>query len=79
MADDVAQHDAYGVGVYHFFRDHIVTVKSGIRAPDALLPRFVAPLGVYLNGNGTVLHVINSKGDWTGVAGAQSGDTSYVC
>jgi hypothetical protein len=31
---------------------HQVTVASGISAPDALVSSFVAPLSVYLNGNG---------------------------
>ena len=45
-------HDAQGVGVYSFFRDHNVTVASGIVCPAALEASFVAPLSVFLNGFG---------------------------
>lgn len=36
----------YGVGVYHYFRDAAVTVRSAIVAPTALEPYFVSPLSV---------------------------------
>ena len=78
VAPGVAEHDAHGVGVYHYFRDHAVTVTSGIRAPAALAARFISPLSVYLNGNGTLRHVINSQGNWTSARGGP-GDVSYVC
>ena len=58
-------HDAWGVGVYHFFRDSAVTVARGVQVPAALEARVHAPLSVYLNGNGTMLHVINSDGNRT--------------
>ena len=31
VASNVKQHAGYGIGVYSFFRDHNVTVKSGIK------------------------------------------------
>jgi len=76
VAEGVQQHQGWGVGVYAFFRDHNVTVESGIVCPPALESSFVAPLSVFLNGNGGIRHVINDKG------GASFGpDTSvhYVC
>ena len=36
----------YGVGVYHYFRDAAVTVRSAIVAPTALERYFVSPLSV---------------------------------
>ena len=75
---NVADHDAYGVGVYHFFRDYVVTVPNVIVAPPQLEHRFVAPLAVYLTGKGTALHVINDKGNWTGPKGG-NGDVAHWC
>ena len=59
----VTQHDAWGTGVYHFFRDHNVTVASGIAAPASLVPRFTSPLTVCLDGLGSIQHVINGYGN----------------
>jgi hypothetical protein len=73
----VTQHQAYGVGVYHYFRDFNVTVASGIACPDSLVSSFVAPLSVYLNGGGIMQHIINDIGNesgWNVSANAQ-----YVC
>ena len=77
----VMQHDAWGTGVYHFFRDHNVTVASGIVAPAALVSSFTSPLSVYLNGNGTIQHVINGYGDHTGYGGVlgTGGEPAYYC
>jgi len=60
--DDVITHKAFGVGVYHYFRDHAVHVQSGIAVPAWLLNSFVAPLSVYLSGKGEMQHVINNYG-----------------
>lgn len=65
VLDTVKDHDAWGVGAYHFFRDHPVTVTSGFAVPENLVPRIRAPLTVFLNGNGTVKAVINEHGDST--------------
>lgn len=63
----VTSHDAHGVGIYHYFRDAAVTVQSAIIAPTALEPNFVSPLSVFLNGKGTVLHILNDKGQASSV------------
>jgi hypothetical protein len=63
VADTVTSHKAAGVGVYHFFRDHPVTVSTGIACPASLEASFQYPLSAYLNGNGTMKHIINDKGD----------------
>ena len=63
--DTVTEHKGYGVGVYHFFRDDAVTTETGISTPAALESSFVAPFGVFLNGLGTVDHIINEEGDAT--------------
>lgn len=63
VASHVREHAGWGVGVYSFFRDHNVTVESGIVCPASLARNFVAPLSVFLNGNGGIRHVINGEGD----------------
>ena len=75
VGSNVTSHNAYGIGVYQFFRDHSVTVQSGIQVPDALVSSFVSPFTVFLNGLGTIQHVINNLGDPT----AAGTVTSYVC
>jgi hypothetical protein len=78
VAPSVRDHDAWGTGVYHYFRDYAVTVRTGIVAPDALVPRFASPLAVYLNGMGTVQHVINDLGNQTD-SSQGTGSPSYYC
>merc|ERR1712232_446888 len=62
VASNVKSHTAYGVGVYHYFRDYAVTVNSAISAPAHLEDSFISPLAVFLNGKGTVRHILNDKG-----------------
>jgi len=62
---NVKEHNAWGAGVYHYFRDAAVVVDSGISVPAGLEKNFVSPLATYLNGTGTLRHVINSKGKET--------------
>jgi len=70
VADSVTTHQAYGVGVYHYMEYNTVTIKTGIVCPVQLEASFKSPLGVYLNGDGHMDHIINDKGDAVG-AGAQ--------
>ena len=80
VAENVKEHDAFGVGVYHFFRDYAVEVESGIVVPKALESRFIHPLGVYLNGKGKVGHVINQLGNATEASDTIPGViVEYVC
>ena len=46
VADHVKVHESHGAGVYHFFRDHPVTVQSGIKCPKAMEDSFHSPLSV---------------------------------
>jgi len=75
VTDAVTSHRGYGVAVYHFFRDFPVTVQSGIHAPPWLENSFQSPLSVYLTGKGTVLHVINDKGEST----SEGNQASWHC
>ena len=75
VGKNVTSHNAYGVGVYQFFRDHPVTVQSAIQVPDSLVSSFVSPFSVFLSGLGKIEHVINNIGDAT-----ENGTiTAYVC
>ncbi|CAK0858890.1 unnamed protein product [Prorocentrum cordatum] len=75
----VKQHHAWGVGVYHFFRDHPVVVKSAISTPPAVQDSFVSPLSVYLNGKGRVQHVINDDGGSTYTQEVAAHHVSWWC
>lgn len=75
----VTDHVAYGVGVYHYFRDFPVTLATGIVAPPALEPSFIAPFGVFLNGFGTMTHIINDKGSETKKGGDDGAVVDWFC
>jgi len=79
VSDNVTTHKAYGVGVYHYFRDHEVTLPSGIVVPEALEDSFVAPFGVFLNGLGTMTHVINGKGYATKKGSNDDAQVEWLC
>merc|ERR1711871_553555 len=76
VADKVKSHSGWGIGVYSFFRDHEVTVPSGIVCPPALESSFVHSVTVKLNGHGGISHVINDKGD---AVTANVTSIGYVC
>jgi hypothetical protein len=59
----VQNHEAWGVGVYSYFRDYTVQVDEGIKAPKHPNVKFHNSLSVFLNGNGGISHVIDDQGD----------------
>ena len=63
VGDDVINHEAWGVGVYSFFRDYTVNMDSGIKAPQQPSVKFHNSLSVFLTGNGGINHVVNDQGD----------------
>jgi len=71
----VTAHEAYGVGVYTFFRDHDVTAVSGFSAPTTPNIKFVHPFTWFLSGNGGVRNVLNNQGN--SVNG--NNRVSYIC
>lgn len=75
VADSVQQHQAWGVGVYSFFRDHTVIANSGIEAPAGRCIHFTNSLSVFLTGKGQISHVINNIGNHVGTGHGQE----YVC
>jgi len=60
---NVQTHEAYGVGVYSFFRDSEVFVPMGIRTPSRPGVKFVNPFTKYLNGHGGIKSIINGVGE----------------
>ena len=78
VMDNVTAHQGYGVGVYTNFQAGAVTVDSGIVVPPSLVPSFTAPLGVFLNGKGTMNHIIDSFGNKTWY-GDPKNNVAYVC
>jgi hypothetical protein len=58
VADKVKTHEAWGVGVYAFFRGGII-VDSAIQAPDA--PGIKMHHLLTFGGRGSVIHVINDR------------------
>jgi hypothetical protein len=72
---NVQKHNAWGVGVYSYFRDYAVTVANGIQTGSSSGVVFVNPLTVFLNGEGQITHIINGKGNTVNTAG----QTEYEC
>lgn len=50
VGDHVKNHEAWGVAVYTFFRDHYVMVNTGIKAPAASGVKFHNSVSVFLTG-----------------------------
>ena len=78
VAGNIQKHEGYGIGVYCYFRDYNVTVKSGIVTPAQVESTFVHPLTVFLNGHGGILHVLNDRGN-ASIAGNGGGQVHYLC
>jgi hypothetical protein len=60
--DSVTTHEAFGVGVYTYFRDHYVTPTSAISVPKKSGIKLTNSKGVFLNGQGGLVHLINNDG-----------------
>jgi len=75
VASGVNTHEAWGVGVYSYFRDHEVNMGTGISTPAKSGIKFHSSLSRFLNGFGSIQHVVNSLGG-SSRAGAE---LNYVC
>ena len=64
VADTVTSHEAWGVGVYSYFRDAAVKANSSIEAPAVKGVKFHHLTTVWLNGQAgsEITHIINSTG-----------------
>lgn len=63
--ENVTTHEAWGTGVYSFFRDHPVRVETGIKAPTKEGIVFHNSFGRWLYGQGGsgANHIIDEEGD----------------
>lgn len=84
VMDSVRYHEAWGCGVYSYFRDHPVTAHTAISCPRELERRFHNSVTVKLNGYGCIANVINNN---VGIPGSSdnhdesvygSGPVNYV-
>ena len=64
VADTVTSHEAWGLGIYSFFRDAAVKVNSAVEAPNVKGVKFHNLTTVWLNGKAgsEITHVINNVG-----------------
>jgi hypothetical protein len=62
--DAVTDHRAWGLGVYSFFRDAVVSLQSAIEAPVALEDGFTNMVTFWLNGRegSEITHILNDRG-----------------
>ncbi len=63
VADTVATHEAWGLGVYSVFRRPNVTLSRAIEVPVKPTVRFHRSMTIALDDKGEITHVINSTGD----------------
>jgi len=61
VANSVANHQAYAVGVYSYFRDYYVFAKSGIYAPSGAGIQFINAFTRFLNGFGGIGGILNEN------------------
>ncbi|CAK0900709.1 unnamed protein product, partial [Prorocentrum cordatum] len=78
VSNNVTEHRAFGAGVYHYFRDFPVTVHAGIVAPAHVMASIVSPVAVFLNGRGTMRHVVDNLGADTSET-ASGGIAQWLC
>ncbi|MBP1967266.1 Ig-like domain-containing protein [Paenibacillus aceris] len=62
VGDSVTSHEAYGLGIYSFFRDAEVKLESGIEIPDKAGVKIHHATSVYLSGFGEITHIANAMG-----------------
>lgn len=65
VADNVKQHEAWGLGVYSVFRHPDVELTRSIEAPHTKGVRFHHMMTVALDNLGAIRHVINDTGEST--------------
>jgi hypothetical protein len=65
VADHVTRHEAWGVGIYCFFRDAAIKAPSAVEAPTAPGVRFHNLATLWLSGHpgSQITHVINQSGE----------------
>lgn len=77
VADSVTRHEAWGLGVYSYFRDASVKLNSAIEVPDADGVKIHHATSIFLAGNGEITHVVNGKGATANQANYRQTVTEY--
>lgn len=72
IADDVANHEAWGLGIYSFNRDAAVELYSAMEAPKCEDVKIHNICTVMITGNPGISHIINDSGDAVMTAGARA-------
>ncbi len=62
VADGVTSHEAWGMGVYSYFRDAVIKLNSAIKCPVSSGVKIHNATSVFLNGNGEITHIVNNTG-----------------
>lgn len=64
IADTVTDHEAWGLGIYSYFRDAAIALNSAIEAPDAPGVKLHHITTIWLNGTpgSEITHVVNNLG-----------------
>lgn len=64
VADGVTNHKAWGVGVYCFFKDTVVTADRAIEVPPGIEPAITDMVTFWLNGKkgSEITHIVNHSG-----------------
>eukprot|EP01084_Bolivina_argentea_P108440 193804_1 len=75
IGDNVINFNGFGMGVYSYFRDHIVWIQNGILTPNNQNIKLENSLAIFLNGYGGIRHVINNQGEEVNV----NNQAAYVC
>lgn len=75
VGDSVTNHNAFGTGVYSFFRDNDVNVANAIVTPSKPDVKVTHALTVFLNGKGSINHIVDGQGETV----AKQGTVKYVC
>lgn len=80
VADSVNQHEAYGLGVYSFFRDAPVKLESAIEVPDKPGVKVHHATTVFLSGmaGSEITHIVNNMGGAVVVGGQNQRLTDYI-
>lgn len=80
VAESVSSHDAWGLGIYSFFRDAEVKLNSAIEIPDTAGVKIHNATSVFLAGKtgSEITHVVNEFGEAVTYAGNRKTITEYT-
>ncbi|MBW4085400.1 discoidin domain-containing protein [Paenibacillus sp. S150] len=77
VANTVTTHEAWGLGVYSYFRDAVVALNSAIEVPNVPGVKIHHATSVFLSGNGEITHIVNNTGAAATVSSYRQTLTEY--